>query len=168
MEIRILGAALLALAVLVPALALFNFKPFGDLRRNRFTLREMLRDLSRSELGATILYTTPVIGAPSATAITASQAAATQTQVAQITFADGDTTIPFVHNWGLPASFPTWGFPEISYYWLSQNASPTSFGTALTFGIANTNQVTVNKTSVGVGSGGVLQVILRRPHSIGQ
>jgi hypothetical protein len=117
---------------------------------------------------ASILYTTPILGAPTATAITAAQASQVPTQIAQVTFADGDTTIPFVHNWGLPNSFPTYGFPEIGYYWLSQTATPASFQTSLTFGIANTNQVTINKTSVGTGSGGVVQVILRRPHSIGQ
>ena len=119
---------------------------------------------------ASILYTYPIPGGggTSATAPTAALASATQVQVAQITFADVDTTIPFVHNWGLPNSFPTFGFPEISYYWLSQTASPVSFGTAITFGIANTNQVTVNKAAVGTGTGGVLQVILRRPHSLGQ
>jgi len=110
---------------------------------------------------ASILYTTPPY-TPSATALTAAQAHNTPVQIAQITFADGDTQQNFTTNWGLPASFPTWGLPFIQYYWLSQNASPTSFGTALTFGITNTNSVAVNKTSIGVGSGGVVQVILRR------
>ena len=165
-----IGAALVALLVtLLPALA---HKQHRNLIREewRYPLRLMFGVLT-SELGtASILYTTPELGTPTATAITAAVASKVVAQVAQVTFADGDLTIPFVHNWGgiMPASFPTWGFPEIQYYWLSQNASPTSFQTALTFGIANTNQVTINKTSVGTGSGGVVQVILRLPHSMGR
>jgi len=163
-----IGAALVALLVtLLPALA--AHKQHWILVREawRYPLRLVLLGLSE-ELGSSLLYTTPIIGTPSATAITAAQASQVNTQIAQVTLADNDTVATFVHNWGLPASFPTFGYPEILWYWLSQTASPNSFQTALTFGITNTNQVTINKTGVHTGSGGVLQVVLRRPHSIGQ
>ncbi len=154
------GVGLVALLVmLLPALA--HKQHWNVIREEwRYPFRLVVGVL-QSELGASILYTTPPY-TPSATALTAAQAKQTPTQLAQITFADGDTSQVFTHNWNLPASFPSWTLPEISYYWLTQNASPTSFGTALTFGITNTNSVQVNKTSVGTGSGGVVAVILRR------
>jgi ABC-type Fe3+-siderophore transport system permease subunit len=156
----ILGAALLALLALsLPALA--HKKHWNVMRDDWRYPGRVLFGILISELGASILYTTPP-NTPSATALTGAQAAQVKEQIAQITFADGDTQQVFTHNWQLPSSFPTFGLPFIQYYWLTQNASPTSFQTAFTFGITNTNSVTVNKTSVGVGSGGVLQVILRR------
>lgn len=155
-----LGAALVALLASLPALAIEGFiSVMAPPVRRRGRLS--------SEAGVAILYTSPGIGTASATPPTAAQAHQLPTQTAQVTFADGDAQAVIVTNWGLPASFPSYGFPEIAAYWLSQTASPSSFQTALTFGISNTNSVTVNKTNVGTGSGGVLQVILRRPHSAG-
>ena len=159
------GVALLALLVMVlPALA--HKQHWNVIRDDWRDPLRMLFGVLTDELGASILYAAPTF---SATAPTAAQSSNFPTLVAQITFADGDTTIPFVHNWGavMGPSAPTYGYPEINAYWLSQTASPASFQSSLTFGITNTNQVTINKTSVGVGSGGVLIVNLRRPHSIG-
>jgi hypothetical protein len=154
------GVGLVALLVmLLPALA--HKQHWNVVQEDwKYPLR-IIFGVLQSELGSSILYTTPPF-TPSATALTAAQAKGTYSQIAQITFADGDTSQIFTHNWGLPASFPTWTLPQIQYYWLSQTASPTSFASQLTFGITNTNSVQVNKTSVGVGSGGVVAVILRR------
>lgn len=161
------GAALLALLVLVPALALFHngyFKPFGDFQRK--PLRGFLRSLLRSELGAVVVtYCTPIMGTPGTTPPTANQAALVPEQQAQISWGDADTQAIFIHNWGLPNSFPTFLWPQVI---INQATGANSFATQFTIGLANTNQVYITKIGVAAGQGGTYSVYLRRPHSIGQ
>ena len=159
------GAVLVALLVmLLPALAH---------RTHRSIIREAWRrplglvlGVLQSELGViTVTYCTPILGAPTTTAITASQASQVSEQQAQIQWGDADTNAVFVHNWGLPNSFPTWLWPQIFMYEVLASSSPSSFATAFTFGISNTNSVNIAKVGVGTGQGGTWNVYLRRPYS---
>jgi hypothetical protein len=116
-----------------------------------------------------VTYCHPKLGAPTTTAPTANQAQEMPELAAQVFFADAaDVLAVIVHNWGLPASFPTWLWPQVFVAKSLGGASDTSFATNFTFGLTNTNSVAMNKLSVGVGSGGTYNVYLRRPHSIGQ
>ena len=167
----VLMGALLALLVtlMLPALTSpqhFRFHLARTLTGLRFP---DWRDLARCELGvATITYTSAFSGNGASVAPTAIQASQLQVQTAEVNFLDGDTQAVVVHNWGsvqgfpAPASWAQYLLPYISYYCLQQTATPTSFATAFTFGITNTNSITVNKTSVGVGSGGTFAIIMRR------
>ncbi len=161
----IAGAVLLALLVMLPALALFsNFKPFGDIQRK--PLHGFFRTLWRSEVGAVVVtYCTPIGGTPSTTPLAANQASQVPEQTATISWQDADTQAIFVHNWGLPNSFPTFLFPMPIMVKLLGASGDPSFATAFTFGLTNTNQVYITKQTLAAG--GTYAVYLRKPHSIG-
>ena len=162
------GAVLLALlTVLLPALAHRSHRNF--IRESWRRPLGLALGVLQSELGAIIVtYCTPILGAPTITAITAAQASQVPEQQAQIQWADADTTAVFVHNWGLPNSFPTWLWPQLFMYEVGGTASQASFATAFNVSISNTNSVAITKVGVGTGSGGTFNVYLRRPHSVGQ
>jgi hypothetical protein len=98
----------------------------------------------------------------STTALTASQASQIPTQSAQVFFADTDAQAVIVHNWGLPNSYPAWLLPQIFFTKSLGGGSDSSFVSGFTFGLTNTNSVTMNKLSLGTGSGGTYNVFLRR------
>jgi len=163
-----IGAVLMALlAMLLPALA---HKQHRNLIREswRAPLRLLLGVLTE-ELGAitTGYYVrggggVTIMG--SATPATTSQASQVMKQVAVITFgvlADAQAT--FTHNWGLDASAPVYREPEI--LWDLVSTGLTTYTPLITFDRTNTNVVYVNKTG---GDSCVIQVTLRRPHSMGQ
>jgi hypothetical protein len=87
---------------------------------------------------------------------------------AVVFFADADTAVVITHNWGLPNSFPTWLWPQVFFNKSLGSAADSTAATGFTFGLTNTNSVTMNKIGVGAGQGGTYNVYLRRPHSIGQ
>lgn len=163
-----LGGGLLLLALLTMALsawpALFN--PIHWKRGNWKPRR--WRDFFVSELGVTITYTSEFIGNGSATAPTAIQASQLQTQTATVLFADGDAQAVVTTNWGLPASFPSYLYPELIFYPVLGGVDASGIGTPFTFGLTNTNSITINKLRVGTSSGGTWNLILRRPHSTGK
>jgi hypothetical protein len=137
-------------------------------------IRKLLRDarnwtppgLIPGEAGVVVVtYCNPIQGAPTVTAPTAAQAAQIPEQQAQIFWADGDSQAVFQHNWGLPNSFPTWLWPQVIFE-KSLGSSTDTFRPLFTFGLTNTNSVTINKMSTIVGSGGTYNVYLRRPHSL--
>lgn len=115
-----------------------------------------------------VTYCHPILGAPTTTAPTSNQAQSIQELAAQVFFADSDTVATIVHNWGLPNSFPTWLWPQVFLHKSLGGASDSSFATNFTFGLTNTNSVTMTKNGIGTGQGGTYNVYLRRPHSIGQ
>ena len=168
MQLSVFAGAVLVslLAMLLPVLAH---------RSHRTLIKESWRRplvlalaVLQSELGTIVVtYCTPILGAPTTTAITGAQASQVSEQQAQITWADGDTGALFVHNWGLPNSFPTWLWPQIFMSEVLASSSASSFATAFTFGISNTNSVSITKVGVGTGQGGTWNVYLRRPHSTG-
>jgi hypothetical protein len=114
-----------------------------------------------------VTYCNQIQGAPTIVPPTAAQAAQMPEQQAQIFFADGDAQAVFQHNWGLPNSYPTWLWPQV-FFEKSLGGATDTFRSLFTYGLTNTNSVTINKVSGGVGSGGTYNVYLRRPHSLGQ
>jgi hypothetical protein len=162
------GAVLMALLMsVVPALVHREHRNF--IRESwRHPLRLALGVLT-GELGLVVVtYCHPILGAPTTTAPTASQASQIPELAAQVFFADGDTAAVISHNWGLPNSFPTWLWPQVFFNKSLGGASDSSFATNFTFGLTNTNSVTMTKIGNGTGQGGTYNVYLRRPHSIGQ
>jgi len=165
------AALLLALLVMLPALGLTNFKPWGDWQPKRGGWRSVMWDLVHSELGVVVVtYCHPVLGnAGTTTAPTAAQASSIPELAAQVFFADTDAQAVITHNWGLAPTFANWLWPQIFFNKALGGASDSSFATNFTFGISNTNSVTMNKlNTLGTGSGGTYNVYIRKPHSIGQ
>ncbi len=115
-----------------------------------------------------VTYCHPILGAPTTTAPTGAQASQIPELAAQVFFADGDGAVVITHNWGLPNSFPTWLWPQVFFNKSLGGASDSSFATNFTFGLTNTNSVTMTKIGLGTGQGGTYNVYLRRPHSAGQ
>ena len=99
------------------------------------------------------------------TAPTAAAASGVTEQIAKVAMADADTSAIFVHNWGLPASSPTFLFPICSYCQDTIGVGPGTDLATLTFDLTNTNQVTIAKVNA-LGSGGTFRVFLSRPHSL--
>jgi len=156
----IYSAGLLLLALLAASPALDSIARFmwGDRRRIAFTWRGFWVD-QEGVVAITYLFPT---GNNSATAPTAVQASQTITQTALVFFADSDTQAVVTTNWGLPASAPFFGFPMIWMIKQLGGASDSSFATNFTFGITNTNSVTINKIGNGTGSGGTYLLTLRK------
>ena len=124
------------------------------------------------ELGVVVVtYSNPGVGnppgQPTTTAPTAAQASQLNEIYCQVFFADSDTAATITHNWGLPNSYPTWGWPQVFYNKSLGGGSDLSFATNFTFGLTNTNSVTMTKIGLGTGQGGTYNVYLRRPHSLG-
>jgi hypothetical protein len=138
-------AALLFLAVL-PACAL----PLDSAVTSHHGAAMLFIIGSLAGLAGTVVvtYAWPVAGT---TPPTVAQAQACSIQTAQIQMADADTQAAFTHNWGLPASFPSYFLPIVI--------------TGLQADVTNTNVVFINKVS-SVGSGGTFVVHLLRPHSL--
>lgn len=156
----ILGAALVALLASLPALV--NLKTLWS-RIQAWSLPGLIP----GEAGVVVVnYQSIFAGNGGTTPPTAIQASELPTQTALVFWADVDTAAVVVHNWGLPASFPAFLFPEVWMHKALGESTDSSFATNFTFGIANTNQVTITKIGVGVGSGGTYRVYMRRPGSM--
>lgn len=99
---------------------------------------------------------------------TAAQAAGTNFQSAQVSFADADTVATVTHNWGLgtTGAFPNTGqfLPQVTLNW---GTAGTAFA-ALAVAWTNGNSFTISKGNTTTGSGGTVVVSMRRPHSLGQ
>jgi len=109
-------------------------------------------------MAGTVTYTYPVVGTspPSVTV-----AKRNQVLVAQVNFADADTTAIVTHNWQTPLSDFTSIFPLISFY----NATAGTAGNAvITWAHTDSSNITLTKTA-GAGTGGTLNVQLERPWS---
>jgi len=118
-----------------------------------------LADALWSDYGAvTVTYTSQFPNTGTTTAPTALNARGLRVQTATVSFTDTDTQAVITHNMGaaglLPASFASFNYPIFFVNKLLGGASETSFGTDFTFGLANSNSITMNKISVGAGSGG--------------
>ena len=159
------GAALVALLALLPALDKINFKPFGDPVGKAFSLW----DLMRSEAGAvSVTYYVRNGGGVtingSTTAPTAQQASQVMKQSAVVVFGvTADAQALFTHNWGLDASAPGYGEPEVMYL---EPQSTTTYHPLLTFDRTNTNVFKINKP--GTDAPTTVLITIRRPHSMGQ
>ena len=159
------GLALLILAVWLRGL--FDSQEHKDEIREAWGAgwQAILQEFARASDGVvTITYTSKFAGFGTSTPPTAIQASQLQVQTAQVAFADADAQAVVVHNWGsLPgaASFASFLSPAIGFYCALATNSPSSFATNFTFGISNTNSVTINKIGVGTGSGGTFNLIMR-------
>ena len=164
----VLLVALLALAM--PALAFHHHR-----RMLREAWRRPLRaifeglffGLVYSEAGYTVNYCWPggVGAGQTTTAPTAAQASQVTLMTAAVAMGDAETFALFTHNWGLPASFPSFLFPVITYRQGDIGTGPSTQLGNLTFNISNTNVITINKLA-GVGNGGTFIITLMKPHSI--
>lgn len=174
------GAVLmLGLLLALVAFMRFRYGLGGGIQRGRFTWREFWQ----SEFGVfAVQYNFnggnggpgfPNFG--TATPPTAQQASQMAEQIAIVSFADADVTGTIVHNWGAwfqqnvpqsyannSTSFATLLLPKITVVCLNGTASAPSFATNFTFGLTNSNQVTMNKIGNGTGSGGSFAVYLQR------
>lgn len=150
-----LGAVLLGLLASLPALVQKQ-----HWRKWKFSLR----DLAFSELGVVVVTYCNRGFAISTTPLTPAQASQVPAQAAQIFWADADTGALFIHNWGLPNSYPNWLLPQIFFEKSigGPTATEASFRTNFTFGIALTNSISITKNSVSAGTGGTYVVWIRR------
>ena len=163
-QLLILGAVLV-LALLLPALAHREHRDV--IRRSWADPLGLLRGLWLEEVGVVVITYLFPTGAANATPPTAIQASQVPTQTAQVFFADTDAQAVVVHNMQLGPSAPFFLFPEIIMTKSLGGGSDSSFATNFTFVLTNTNSITINKLSVGTGSGGTYNLVIRRPHSIG-
>ena len=100
----------------------------------------------------------------STTGPTAQQASQVQKQVAVIVFgATADAQALFTHNWGLDASAPVYGDPQMADI---EPLSTTTSWPLLTFDRTNTNVFKINKPATD-GPTSIL-ITLRRPYSVSQ
>lgn len=167
--LTILGAVLLALTAMLPALtAPIYFR--RHLKRMILGLRGVnWRDALWDESGAVVVtYTSNFTGTGGTTAPTGTQASGLKVQTAEVFFADADAQAVITHNWGSvisspgPQSWAVYLIPYISFVKLLGGASDSSFATNFTFGLGLTNSITMNKIGVGTGSGGTYAVVLQR------
>lgn len=160
------GAVLLLsfLALALPALA--HKEHWKLIRREWRAPLRILCGVWEEELGVVVISYLFPTGGNNTTPPTAAQAAQVPTQTAQVFFADTDAQAVIVHNMQLGASAPFFLFPEVIITKSLGGASDTSFFTNFTFGLTNTNSITINKP-VGTGTGGTYNVVIRRPHSVG-
>ena len=160
-----IGAALMALLVmLLPALA--HKQHWNVIREDwRRPLRQLLGALNE-EFGYSVIYCWPGgASGPTATNPTAAAASQVNMQQALVALGDAETFALFTHNWGLPASFPTFLFPVVMYRQSDIGTGPSTQLGNLTFILSNTNGVGIQKVA-GVGSGGSFIVTLLRPTSL--
>ncbi len=161
------GAVLLLglLALALPALA--HTQHWTVMRADWRDPRRLIFGFWREEWGtAVITYCWP--GGPTGRTITAptpSAAAGVTEMTVIVSMADADTSAVVVHNWGLPASFPSFLFPLVTYTQDTIGVGPSTDLATLTFDLTNTNQVTITKVNA-LGSGGSFRVFLSRPHSL--
>lgn len=102
----------------------------------------------------------------STTPPSAAQAQQVPKMMVQVSFAVADVQALLTHNFGLGASAPGFGDPEVI---CMPVVGPVGGGTAMPFfsyDLTNTNVVKVNKLGVA-GTDGTYNFILRRPHSTG-
>lgn len=157
---KVLGAALLALALLPAAVLVFHIQ-----------LVPALLMLGTGIAGTvTVTYASFQDGSGlhggftgGTTAPTQAQSATVNAVVAQVSMADTDTTATVTHNFGLTAAQAAALQPYITHYIQSLGSNTTA--PVFTFALTNTNVITVNKVS-NTGTGGTLVVIVRRPQTI--
>lgn len=116
-------------------------------------------------IGFTVTYGFAGAASGTTTAPTAGQSSTLPAITCQLAMGDTETQAFITHNWGLPASAPSFFFPEINYL-VQVNSGAQTQVPCLTFSWLNTNVLVVNKLNALL-SGGTFVVYLRKPHSIG-
>jgi len=159
----LIGAVLGFLALALPALA--HSQHWTVIRESWKRPRSVLWGLVAAEGGFTVTYLSDFTNVNTSTPPTAAQAASLPCQVAQVFFADTDTSGVVVHNWGvlLGPSFATFGWPVCVLDAILLGTTD-SFLTNFTYGLTNSNQVTLTKP-VGTGTGGTYLLYMFLPSS---
>jgi hypothetical protein len=166
-KLKMIGAALVALALLPAAVLLFHIQltpamllglGFGLAGTVTFTYESFQHSGSFGG-GFT---------GGSAVAPTAAQAQQVNAMSALVSFTDTDTTFTFTHNWGLSAAQAAALLPQVI---INPVSGVQALGTAVAPVIAvnvtsNTNAVTFTKLQA-TGSGMTVSIWLRRAHTIG-
>jgi hypothetical protein len=158
-KLKLIGAALVALAILPAAVLLFHVNPLHALM-GLVTVAGVVTVTYQSfqaqgNFGGA--YTGGIV------APTKAQAVQVQAVVALVAMADTDTTATITHNMNISTAGLAAQQPYISHY----ISTPGTALPLLSFALTDANTVTVNKTSL-TGSGGTYTVIIRRPYSASQ
>jgi hypothetical protein len=172
------GALLVAvLALALPALA--NRQHWRLISEAWRTPLRLALGLLQEELGVSVLYTSN-IPLPPGSAVTAFTSGATAPTVAQVTgsqvpaqqaqifWADSDATGQVItHNWGAAGLLNSTQAINLQVWHIKLlgGGSDSSFATQFTYGLTNTNSITMTKIGNGTGSGGTYNVYMRLPYS---
>lgn len=165
-KLKLIGAALVALALLPAAVLLFHISLTpATLFGIGFGLAGTVT-VTYESFQHTGAFGGGFTGG-SATAPTAAQAKQISAMSILVNFTDTDTVFSLTHNWGLSAAQAAALLPQI--IWDAVNF-PQALGTqvvpALAFTFGDTNVIGVTKLA-DTGSGCTIVVYLRRPHSLG-
>lgn len=158
-KLKLIGAALLALAILPAAVLLFHA-----------SLPHLLLALVAIG-GTTVTYGSfEAQGAygggytGGTTGPTLAQSAQVQAVVAQVAMSDTETTAVITHNLAISTAGLAALQPFIQYYL----STPGTIVPLISFALTSANVVTINKTTITTGTGGTYTVIIRRPYSASQ
>jgi hypothetical protein len=158
-KLKLIGAALVALAILPAAVLLFHVNPLHALM-GLVTVAGVVT-VTYQSFQAQGNFGGAFTGG--ITAPTKAQAVQVQAVVALVAMADTDTTATITHNMNISTAGLAAQQPYISHY----ISTPGTALPLLSFALTDANTVTVNKTSL-TGSGGTYTVIIRRPYSASQ
>lgn len=157
-KLKLIGAALVALAILPAAVLLFHVNPLHALMGLVTVAGVTVTYQSFQAQGNFGGAFTGGITPP-----TQAQAVQVQAVVATVAMADTDTTAAITHNMAISTAGLAAQQPYITWY----ISTPGTALPLLSFALTDANTVTVNKTSL-TGSGGTYTVIIRRPYSASQ
>lgn len=158
-KLKFIGAALVALAILPAAVLLFHA-----------SLPHVLAGLV-TIVGLTVTYQSFQTGQSfgggytgGATGPTLAQSAQVQAVVAQVTMSDTELTAAITHNLNISAAALAAQQPYVTWY----ISTPGTVVPLISFALTSVNVVTINKSTITTGTGGVFTVIVRRPYSASQ
>lgn len=165
-KLKLIGAALVALALLPAAVLLFHIQLHpATLLGLGFGMAGVVT-VTYESFQHTGAFGGGFTGG-SAVAPTAIQAKQISAMSVLVEFTDTDTVFSLTHNWGLSAAQAAALLPQIIWQpVLLPEALGTQIMPALAFTFADTNVIGVTKLA-DTGSGATIVVWLRRPHSLG-
>lgn len=165
-KLKLIGAALLALALVPAAVLAFHIHVNPAVLASLGVALGGAVTVTYESFQHTGAYGGGFTGG-SSTAPTAIQAQQISMMSILVNFTDADTVFTLTHNWGLSAAQAAALLPIIN--WQAVNY-PQALGTqkapAIAFTFGNTNAITATKIA-DTGSGCTIAVYLRRPHSLG-
>lgn len=116
---------------------------------------------------ATVTYGAPLTTAGTTPPTTTQMAEGNFDSVrAQITFADADTTAVVTHNLGLSTTELSLLLPDVSFY-PEVITTPATTAPVVLSALRAANNITFTKAA-GTDTGGVVNVVIKRPHTIGR
>ena len=157
-KLKLIGAALVALAILPAAVLLFHVNPLHALMGLVTVAGVTVTYQSFQAQGNFGGAFTGGITPP-----TKAQAVQVQAVVATVAMADTDTTAAITHNMAISTAGLAAQQPYITWY----ISTPGTALPLLSFALTDANTVTVNESSL-TDTGGAYTVIIRRPYSASQ